>query len=311
MIELRQLRQFIAVAEALSFRRAAERLRMAQPPLTTTVKRIEAELGVVLFERSSRVVRLTEPGRVFLEEARRTLAQAERAAESARRAAQGLAGNLRVTFVPTIAHNLLPRILRAFRQDHPRIHLDLSEAPSGPQGTALRNDYADFGLLVPPVADSSGLIIEPVLHQELFAAIPADHPLAALQQVSLADMQDEPWILTPPLQAPGFYSRIVTACGKAGFAPRVTQQAIHLDTILGLIAGRLGVCLVPGLLVYPRDGVVFRKLRGPGTPVRYEIGAAWRQDDTNPALTAFLKTVRAVMRTAGTRNPPKARRPAR
>jgi DNA-binding transcriptional LysR family regulator len=305
MVDLRQFRQFIAVAETLSFRGAAERLRMAQPPLTTAVKRIEAELGVKLFERSSRVVRLTEPGRVFLEEARRTLAQAERAAESARRAGQGLVGTLRVTFVPSIAHDILPRILRAFRQDHPRVHLELSEAPSGPQGAALRNDLADFGLLVPPVSDSTGLIVEPVLHQELVAAIPAGHPLAALKTIRLADMRDEPWILSPPLQAPGFYSRIATACGRAGFAPHVIQQAVQMDTILGLIAGGLGVCLVPRVLIYPREGLVFRPVKGPGTPVHYQIAAAWRQNDPNPTLAAFLKTVHAIMR------PPDPRRPAR
>jgi DNA-binding transcriptional LysR family regulator len=295
MIELRQFRQFIAVAEALSFRRAAERLRMAQPPLTPAVKRIESELGGKLLDSSNRAVQLTEPGRAFLEEARRTIAQAERATEAARRAAEGLTGILRVTFVPTLAHDVLPRLLRAFRQDHPRVHLDLSEAPTGPQGVALRNDLADVGLLVPPVANSSGLIVEPVLHQELFAAIPTGHRLAARKAVRLADLRDEQWILSPPLQAPGFHSLIVTACGKAGFAPNVMQQAVQVDTILGLIAGGLGVCLVPGPLVYPRDGVVFRKLTGPFTPVRYQLAAAWRQDNANPALTAFLDTVRMIM----------------
>jgi DNA-binding transcriptional LysR family regulator len=296
MTDLRQFRQFIAVAETLSFRRAAERLGMAQPPLTAAVKRIEGELGVKLFERSSRVVRLTQPGRVFLEEARRTLAQAERAAESTRRAAQGLVGNLRVTFVPTMAHDILPRILRAFRQDHPRVHLDLSEAASGRQGWAIRNDEADLGLLVPPVTDATGLIVKPVLHQELVAAIPAGHPLAKLKVIRLADMRGEPWVLSPPLQAPGFYSRIATACGKAGFAPHIVQQAVQMDTILGLIAGGLGVCLVPGLLVYPREGIVFRKVAGPGTPIHYQIATVWRQDDTNPSLAAFLETLRAIMR---------------
>ena len=296
MIDLRQFRQFIAVAETLSFRGAADRLRMAQPPLSAAVKRMEGELGVKLFERSSRVVRLTEPGRVFLEEARRTLAQAERAAESARRAAQGLVGNLRVTFVPSIAHDILPRVLRAFRQNHPRVDLDLSEAASGRQAMAIRNDQADLALLVPPVADSSGLIVQPMLHQELVAAIPAGHKLAALKVIRLADMRDEPWVLSPPLQAPGFYSRIATACGKAGFAPRVIQQAVQMDTILGLIAGGLGVCLVPGRLVRPREGVVFRKVKGPGTPVPYQIAGVWRQNDANPSRAAFLATLRATLR---------------
>ena len=296
MADLRQFRQFIAVAETLSFRGAAERLRMAQPPLSAAVKRIESELGVKLFDRSSRVVRLTEPGRVFLEEARRTLAQAERAAESTRRAAQGLVGNLRVTFVPSMAHDILPRVLRAFRQDHPRVDLDLSEAASGRQGVAIRSDQADLGLLVPPLPDSTGLIVKPVMHEELVAAIPAEHPLATLDAIRLVDMRDEPWILSPPLQAPGYYSRIATACGKAGFAPRVIQQAVQMDTILGLIAGGLGVCLVPGRLVHPREGVVFRKVKGPGTPVPYQIAAVWRQNNTNPSLAAFLETLHAIAR---------------
>lgn len=125
MIELRQFRQFIAVAEELSFRRAAERLNMAQPPLTTTIKRIEDEVGTTLIERTNRIGRLTEAGHVFLDEARKTVNQAERAMLAAKRAGAGLTGTLRITFVASAAREILPSILLRFREHYPAVRLEL------------------------------------------------------------------------------------------------------------------------------------------------------------------------------------------
>ncbi|HMN50683.1 MAG TPA: LysR family transcriptional regulator, partial [Xanthobacteraceae bacterium] len=157
MIDLRQFRQFVAVAEELSFRRAALRLHMAQPPLTAAIKRIEDELGTTLLERSNRITRLTEAGKVFLEEARRTISQADRAMAAARRAGAGLSGSLRVNFVPSAAHFLMPGILRVFREAYPGIELDLSEATSARQVSALKEERADLGLVMPPLHQAEGL----------------------------------------------------------------------------------------------------------------------------------------------------------
>src|SRR6201985_2801970 len=145
MIEMRQLRQFIAVAEELSFRRAADRLHMAQPPLTVTIKQIEEELGTLLIERTNRVARLTPAGGLFLEECKRTVMQAERAVVAARRAGAGLNGALRVTFVASAAREILPGILRAFRERYPDVELTLADAMTAQQIAKIQADEADIG----------------------------------------------------------------------------------------------------------------------------------------------------------------------
>jgi DNA-binding transcriptional LysR family regulator len=295
MVELRQFRQFVAVAEEMSFRRAADRLNMAQPPLTMAVKRIEQELGTVLLERSSRIVRLTQPGRVFLDEARRTIAQAERAVNMTGRAGKGVVGCVRVAFMPSLAHDLLPRILRSFRERHRDVELELDEGTAAQQVAALLSDRADIGLLVTPIAEGTGLTVETVFRDHLLAAIPRRHPLASRAHLVLSDLRSEPWVLPPARQAPGFHAQIVAACTKAGFAPQVAQHAVQLETILGLVAGNLGVSLVPSRLARLRRDVALRKVTGPGSPIRYELGAAWRRTAAQPVLLAFLQTVRAVM----------------
>ena len=161
MIELRQLRQFVAVAEEMSFHRAAERLHMAQPPLTAAIRKIEQELGVPLLERGNRITRITEAGQVFLIEARRTLAQFERTLGNTRRAARGLTESLRLTFVDSTVNALLPGILRQFRQAHPQAEFHLQEATTAEQLIALRDDRADIGMVVLPIAPQDELQILP------------------------------------------------------------------------------------------------------------------------------------------------------
>src|SRR6266700_1868427 len=259
MIDLRQFRQFVALAEELSFRRAAARLNMAQPPLTAALRKLEAELGAVLIQRTNRVEGLTAAGEVFLVEARRALAQAERAIQSAKRASQGLKGSLRIAFVASAAHDVLPQTLRAFRQRHSDVELVLEEATTAQQIAALRQDRADIGFVVPPLRDAEDLAVVTIRSDHLLAAIPEGHPLAAQPSLSLADMASESWILFPARHGPGLHQRIVVACAQAGFAPVVAQEAVQMETIVGLVAGGLGVSLVPPSLARTgRRGVSFR-----------------------------------------------------
>lgn len=293
MIELRQFRQFVAVAEEMNFRRAAERLHMAQPPLTAAIRRIEAELGVELIERSNRIERLTAAGGVFLIEARRALAQSERAMEQARRAGLGLAGTLRVTFVATAAHDLLPAMVRAFRIRHGDVALDLQEATTAQQAAALQDDRADVGLAALPLPEGAALETVSLRKTCLMAALPRDHARASRKKLRLADLSDEPWILFPPSLGPGLHRRIVTACAQAGFTPGVVQQAVQMDTIVSLVAAGLGVSLVPPALAEAgRRGVRFAALEGPGTPIRYELGLAYAR--RSPLVDAFVATAKAA-----------------
>jgi DNA-binding transcriptional LysR family regulator len=282
-------RQFVAVAEEMNSRRAAERLHMAQPPLTAAIRRIESELGVSLIERTNRVERLTPAGEVFLLEARRVLAQSERAVEQARRAGQGLAGALRVTFVATAAHELLPAIVRAFRARHGDVSLELQEATTAQQAAALRDDRADIGLVALPVPEWASLTAIGLRRTALVAVLPQEHRLASSARLGLADLVGEAWILFPPALGPGLHRRIVAACSRAGFAPNVVQQAVQMDTIASLVAAGLGVSVAPPALAEAgRPGVRFRPLHGRGTPIRYELGIAYAR--RSPLVDAFVRT---------------------
>lgn len=291
MIELRQFRQFIAVAEELSFRRAAERLNMAQPPLTATIKRIEDEVGTVLIERTNRIERLTEAGRVFLDEARKAINQAERAILAAQRAGAGLSGTLRVTFVASAAREILPSILLRFREHYPAVKLELREAMTTQQLAFLANNESDLGFVIPPLQDGENLKIEVVARNRLVAALPEGHPLAKADQIALADMSQEPWILFAARQGPGLHSIIHAACATAGFSPRIGQEAPQMDTIASLVAGGMGVALVSrALATGGRKGVVFRELTGAGTPVEFELAIAYAH--SSPVLDAFVAATR-------------------
>jgi len=291
MIELRQFKQFIAVAEELSFRRAAERLNMAQPPLTATIKRIEDEVGTVLIERTNRIERLTEAGRVFLDEARKTVNQAERAMLAAQRAGAGLTGTLRVTFVASAAREILPSILLRFREHYPAVKLELREAMTTQQLAFLANNESDLGFVIPPLQDAENLNVEVIARNRLVAALPEGHPLTAANEITLADMSQESWILFAARQGPGLHRIIHGACAKAGFSPRIGQEAPQMDTIASLVAGGMGVALVSrALATGGRKGVAFRELAGPGTPVEFELAIAYAH--SSPVLDAFVAATR-------------------
>jgi DNA-binding transcriptional LysR family regulator len=297
MITLRQFQQFVAVAETMSFRAAAQRLDMAQPPLTTAIRLIEQELGVRLFERTNRVEQLTSAGRAFYAEAQRTLAQAERAISVTRRAASGTVGSLRIGFVATAARYVLPSLMADFRETHPDVSLELREETTARQIVALKEDRLDLGIVVPPLPASAEYRVatRTIVHSNFVAAIPNRHRLARERirsSLSLRALANELWILFPQEEGPGLHSIIARACAKAGFAPRVAQQAVQMETTLGFVSAGLGVALVPRFYKEEgRRGVAFRTLVGSGSPVIYELALAWRTDDQSPALTAFLASV--------------------
>lgn len=293
MLSLRQLQQFLTITETMSFRRAAERLNMAQPPLTATIRQIEEELGVRLLERTNRIIGLTEAGRVLREEARRTLAQAERAEKLARRAGQGISGALRLAFVASTVRHLLPDLVATFRRSHPDVLLELMEMPTARQAEALLDDHLDVGLVVLPLPQGAenAIATHVVAASRLVVALPVSHPLAAspARPLALAALAREPWILFPSHEGPGLHASIFAACTEAGFVPQVVQRAVQMETILGLVAAELGVALVPDIFrTMGWDRVVFRSLRGQGTPIDYRVALAWRRNDSAPALSAFL-----------------------
>lgn len=292
-MELRHLRYFIAVAEELHFGRAAERLHMAQPPLSQQIRSLEEELGVQLLHRTKRRVQLTEAGQVFLVEARRSLTQIEQTILAAQRAGRGEIGSLAMGFISSASYTLLPELLQVFRQRFPDVQLTLYELTTEQQLQKLRNGEIDIGFLYLPSYDDS-LSIVSVTNEPLIVALPQSHPLTMSPQISLSSLAGEPFILPSRHLAVGFYDRVVNACQQRGFSPRVVQEANTIQTIVSLVAGGIGISLVPASLQnLQRTGVVYKALQRPVPEV--EMTVICRKDDPSPVLHAFLNVVRERM----------------
>ena len=247
-MELRHLRYFVAVAEELHFGRAAKRLCITQQPLSRQIKDLERELGVELFYRTKRTVRLTEVGEVFLAETRKTLQQAEYAVYLAKQAKQGKIGRLTIGFTGSALNIVLPAAIRQFKKLYPQIDLTLERLQTIEQVEALNNKQIDLGLLHPPIDDDT-LILETIYLEQLVVALPDNHPLAKDTSVpiSLKHLANEPFILFPRQFGSVLYDRIINLCQQAGFSPNIVQEAIPQQTILGLVAAGIGISLILGL----------------------------------------------------------------
>lgn len=295
-MELRHLRYFVTLAEELHFGRAARRLHVSQPPLSIQIKALEDELGVLLFARSQRRVELTSAGAVFLKDAREILARTASAADAARRAARGETGDLTVGFVTTADYNVLPSALREFRHSNPLVRLTLREATSDVQLRDLADERLDVGFILPPV-DDDRLETLPLVREPLVAALPENHPMARGKgPLALNKLAESPFILIPRSMAPGLYDDIVSFCRRAGFSPRVEQEAVQMQTIVSLVSVGLGVALIPASLRHlGRTGVIYRTLKEASPLI--ETVLAWRRSDHRPTLQRFLEAVRRTVPT--------------
>jgi DNA-binding transcriptional LysR family regulator len=287
-MELRHLRYFVAVAEQLHFTRAAARLHIAQPPLSQQIHQLEDELGVILFYRNKHSVRLTDAGRVVLEEARRTLIQANRVAVVARRASEGLTGNLRVGFSSSVPHTMLPGILRAFRLRFPEVHLALHERSTEEQIESLTAGTIDVGFVRLPLEFAPAtLMVKPIFREPLILAIPKRHPLQRLSVVPVSALANEPIVLFPRHAAPGLYDQINGLCRHAGFKPLVAQEALQVHTIISLVSAGLGVAIVPkSIRNLHRAQVWYRTLKGPR--MMTEMAIAYEKQNDSIVLRSFL-----------------------
>lgn len=300
-MELRQLRAFTAVAEELNFRRAAERLRMAQSPLSQQIKRLEREVGVVLLHRTTRQVSLTTAGAAFLAEARRALAAAEAAPRLARQAAAGQLGAVRLGFTGPASYEVLLIITRTFRRYRPHVRLDIvGPAFSGELVDRLHHDDVDAALVRIPVS-APGLRLRQVASHAIGAALPAAHPLASQQVVSLTQLAGLPIIGYPSNRGVATAGAIQSAFVQRGLSPNIVQEAPDTHTILLLAGAGVGIGLVPisaGHLKVP--GVVLL----PVTDIApVGLALAWRTGDPNPALHALLDLLDEVRAAAESHRP--------
>jgi DNA-binding transcriptional LysR family regulator len=293
-LELRQLRYFVAVADEMHFGRAAARLHMTQPPLSQTIQALESVLGAQLFHRSKRSISLTAAGAALLPEAKRLLLQAQMLPDLARRAATGEAGRLSLAFVSTADYSILPPVLREFRERFAQVHIDLREATTDVQLEELSQGRIDAGLLILPLPErlNSELDFHTVLSEPLVLAAPAD--CAAIRRkgaVSLKSLGDIPLIIFPRRIGPAFHDAILACFHDHGLAPEIGQEAIQMQTIIGLVSAGMGIALVPqSVSNLKRPGVEYRSLKE-ATPM-IETGLTWRRDNTSPVLHAFLNLLR-------------------
>jgi len=244
-MELRHLEAFVAVAEELHFSRAAERLRVAQSPLSQRIKTLEGELGVRLFERTNRRVALTDAGARILREARATLRAAEATRRAAQRAREGETGLLRLGFVASAAFLHLPELLRALGARTPDLEIELLRLNSAAQLDALFEDHIDVGIARTPPERRPEIQTLDLGPEPLLAVVPANHPLAGERTLRLAELAGDPWVLSRPLAGSDLTRQIHRACARAGFMPRVAHEVRDLPSVMGPVAGGLGVSLVP------------------------------------------------------------------
>jgi DNA-binding transcriptional LysR family regulator len=292
-LELRHLRYFLAVAETLHFGRAAQRLRIAQPSLSHQILQLESELNSSLFERSSKGVRLTESGVLFLEETRQILQHVDRAALTARTGKRIGTERLRVGFGHWINMANVCAAIKRFDESHPNVHVELYSMSVPEQITALREHRLDVGFVRPPVTD-------PLLQSEFLTAEPfmvamsQNHRLAKERRVRLSDLKGEPIIMPVGESLPFFYGHTLKLFHDAGFVPNVHDEVDYPAMVLGLAATGIGVTLVPASIrKIQSSGLVFLPLQ-PSSRV-LETAMAWCRDGTSARLGAFLQIIRDVV----------------
>jgi DNA-binding transcriptional LysR family regulator len=295
-IELRYLQYFLAVAAELNFGRAAERLNIAQPPLSRQIRRLESELGVELFYRTKRRVELTEAGKVFLEEARKILSQVEKSVQVAQRASRGEIGRLVVGFEGSSAYDVVPLSLKVYRERFPEVELVVYGMTTAEQVQALHQAQIGVGFIVPPLkGKDKELVVETVLREPLVLALPETHPLVTQPRVRVRSLANEFFVIAQRDSGCGLYDQVIALCQRAGFSPRVVQEVNEMQVMLGFVAAGLGIALLSASVKhFQRPGVVYRELQ-PSTP-EVALAMIWRRDDPSAVLQAFLRVVRECAR---------------
>ena len=296
MVELRQLRYFIAVAEELNFSRAAQRMHMAQPPLSAAIRQLERELGVALFVRTTREVKLTEAGRAFLQGARQTLADAERAAEDAKRAAAGELGQLRIAYSWSTRFETLPALGRAFRASHPDVELLALEMWNARMPPAFGNGSIDVAVsLCPEIA--AELEVATIRTEPIVALLPDTHPFASEDAIPLSALADEQFVLFPREIAPRLHDAFLAIYRRAGFEPRVRTESFHAGWDLGVLAEIPAAAVAPGTVAAGvPDGIVAVAISEPTEAL--ETCVIWRGDNPTAPVEAFVAVARSAFAAA-------------
>jgi len=296
-MELRHLRYFVAVAEELSFTKAAQKLRLAQPSLTRQIRNLEEEIGVLLLDRANNRVTLTNEGRLFLFDSKRLLALSAASVAAVQRMRHTESVQLNIGYVANVHYGLLPATLGAFRKLCPHVALNLFDMCGGEQLEALASHKIDLGFVGLRPAPSHALLTECVAHDTLLVALPALHPLARRKNVKLTGLAPHFFIGMSPRTHPGAREWLLETCRAAGFPAKILQEADGEPDAMRFVAGRLGVALLPEQITgLPHEGVVFRPL---ASPLRRESTIAWRADNPSKPLHDYVQIVKDLSRPAG------------
>ncbi|MET3654292.1 LysR substrate-binding domain-containing protein [Dyella japonica] len=294
MFDFRQLRYFVTVAEELSFTRAAQRLYISQPPLSQQIQSLENDLGVRLLERNKRNVSLTEPGKLFLEQARQILDKAEEARAQMADAATGFSGKLRLAYTVSVTfHPALPQTLLRYRSFAPQVRLILSEMYTEQQYAALLAGEVDVGFVrdEPEHPGMARLLRLDVIDREpLLLALPANHPLADRESIWLREVAMEAFVVQPRELAATLYDRLAQIAAKANFHPLIRQHAQQINGLLVLVAAGMGLALVPASMrSVSLPGVKYLRLEDPDAYML--LALASRLDEPSPVVRRFLSAM--------------------
>jgi|SRR5581483_1443947 len=296
-MEIRHLRYFCVLAEQLHFTRAAQLLNVAQPALSHQIKQLEEELGAQLVERTSRRVRLTPAGEVFLERAGRILEQVDQAVRETARMGQGDAGSLVIGAVSTAVCSVLPDLLRSVRREAPRISIDIREMEPAEQVEALRRETIDIGLLFLSIQDPAfdSMVVS---RERLILALPTGHAASTAEEVRLRDLESETFLIPRQQPVTGFHEIVLDTLRNGGISAPRLQPTRLLQTAVFLVAGQLGIALVPES--FRRHlrvrGCVYRDIAG--QPYHADLIGLWRRKNVPPALRQFLRQLRRKQRTS-------------
>ncbi|UYX55007.1 LysR substrate-binding domain-containing protein [Bacillus thuringiensis] len=293
-MDIRKMRYFITVAEELNFSRAAERLMMAQPPLSQEIRKLEEELGVQLFHRTKRMVELTDAGKIFLEGARQTLLQVDRTIKETQLANEGKVGHLIIGFVDST--ETVIEILKKFRERFPKIQLILREMTTDQQIKALYEKQIHIGFI--RSKQNNEILASEVCSEEcLKLVLHQDHPLVSLPNISMKSLVDEPFILFPRHFGTNFYDLIISYFWEHGVSLNIVQEAIQMQTIVDLVAAGMGISVVPSSVEsYKKSGVMYKDIQENTPKINLYVG--WRQDEKSVVLENFLTVVREVYATS-------------
>lgn len=293
-MELRHLQSFLILAEELHFGRAAERVGIAQPALSRQIQQLEAEVGVPLFNRTPRSVTLTQAGEELRARVRQHVDGIDLALTACRAMGSGHSGRLKIGFTSNLSYALLPRVLSRLKEIAPDASFDVHEMSTDPQIAALRTGELDLAMVVLPISDGS-LMQRHLFKDPLVLVMPTNHPLATRESVSLAQLQEYPFVMCPRYRRTGFQHSILERCADVGFVPNVVQEVEGKTLMYELIARGVGISVVPESSNHGhRAGVTYRPIVDGPKPV--EMGAVWRKESDSALRRVFVDTAVAAAR---------------